>query len=293
MADGPLDLYARGELALPLAAMRAVLEGEDAAGLEAAVAAARARWGAAALAPLLARLGPEAAERVRRVAASVDHAARDATPEAALARQSAEFDRAAAVSPDAGVALYSLGDPDLLAEVTAEVAAWLRAERLLRPGDRLLEVGCGAGRHLRALACGPGAASSALGVELSRAMAQEAARRLCDLPHVRVVQGSGRDLAFVADAGVDLVLYADSFPYVVQAGGDLPARHLAEAARVLRPGGRLCVLNWSYGGDREADVRQAARLAADAGLTAAAPGAPAFRSWDALALSFTKAGPGA
>lgn len=274
--------------------MRAVLEGEDAAGLEAAVAAARARWGAAALAPLLARLGPEAAERVRRVAASVDHAARDATPEAALARLAAEFDRAAAVSPDAGVALYSLGDPDLLAAVTAEVADWLRAERLLRPGERLLEVGCGAGRHLRALAGGgPVSASAALGVELSPAMAREAARRLYDLPHVRVVQGSGRDLAFVADAGVDLVLYADSFPYVVQAGGDLPARHLAEAARVLRPGGRLCVLNWSYGGDREADVRQAARLAADAGLTAAAPGAPAFRSWDALALSFTKAGPGA
>lgn len=274
-----------------MAAMRAVLESGDAAGLDAALAAARARWGPAALAPLLAHLGPEAAERVRRVAAAVDHAARDATPEAALARLAESFDRAAAVSPEAGAALYSLGDPQLLAAVTAEVAHWLRAERLLRPGDRLLEVGCGAGRHLRALADGPAAASLALGVEISPAMAREAARRLADLPHVRVVQGSGQDLAFVADASIDLVLYADSFPYVVQAGGDLPARHLAECARVLRPGGRLCVLNWSYGGSRDEQVREARRLARRAGLANAPAQAPAFRGWDALALNFHRPAP--
>lgn len=264
-----------------MAAMRAVLESGDAAGLDAALAAARARWGPAALAPLLAHLGPEAAERVRRVAAAVDHAARDATPEAALARLAESFDRAAAVSPEAGAALYSLGDPQLLAAVTAEVAHWLRAERLLRPGDRLLEVGCGAGRHLRALADGPAAASLALGVEISPAMAREAARRLADLPHVRVVQGSGQDLAFVADASIDLVLYADSFPYVVQAGGDLPARHLAECARVLRPNGRAVILNWSYGEHPETDFERLRAEATRWGLNGGSPIQPGFAGWDA------------
>lgn len=279
-ADEALDLYARGRLSLNVAAMRAVLATPESATLADALRRARARHGEAAIAPLAARLDGAAQARVRAVASALDHTYRDEAPQTVLARLAAGFDQAARVSPDAGVALYSLGDPALLAEVTAEVVGWLKAEGLVHPGEALLEVGCGSGRFLQALACD---VRLALGVEISAGMAAEAARRLEGAAHVLVARGSGQSLAFVADAAVDLVLYADSFPYVVQAGGDLPGRMLAETARVLRPGGRAVVLNWSYRGDGALDRREAEALAARSGLQLRPASSPDFEGWDASA----------
>jgi hypothetical protein len=282
-ADEALGLYAEGRLSLTMAAMRAVLATPDGPSLAAALRRAEARHGVAALSALVERLDGAAEARVRAVAAALDHSYRDAAPEAVLARLAAGFDRAAAVSPEAGVALYSLGDPALLAEVTAEVVGWLRAEGLVRPGEAVLEVGCGSGRFLQALAP---EARVILGVEISAGMAQAAAHALAGAPHVLVLRGSGRDLAFVAEASLDLVLYADSFPYIVQAGGELPARMLAETARVLRPGGRAVMLNWSYHGDGERDRREAEALAAASGLQLQPPRPPRFEGWDASATVF-------
>ena len=50
-------------------------------------------------------------------------------------------------------------------------------------------------------------------------------------------------------AAFDLVLAIDSFPYIVQTGAAMAVRHVADAARVLRPGGALCILNLSYRND--------------------------------------------
>ena len=279
-ADEALDLYAQGRLSLPLAAMRLVLQTSDKAALAKAVHDAEARWGAARLAPLVRRLDAAAQARVRAVASALDHSFSHPTPETVLVHLAEGFDRAAAVSPEAGVALYSLGDPALLAEVTAEVVDWLRAERLFQPGETVLEVGCGSGRFLQALA---GEARAMVGVEISAGMASEAARRLAGASHVLVVRGSGAHLGFVADASLELVLYADSFPYLVQAGGDLPARMVGETARVLRPGGRAVMLNWSYRGDPALDRREAEALAGRHGLELRPCAPPAFRHWDASA----------
>ena len=260
--------------------MRLVLQTADGAALAAAIGDAEGRWGEAKLAPLVRRLDPAAQARVRTVASALDHSFSHPAPEAVLARLAEGFDLAAAVSPEAGVALYSLGDPALLAEVTAEVVAWLRSERLFRPGDTVLEVGCGSGRYLEALA---DEAHAIIGVEISAGMAAEAARRLAGRSHVLVVRGSGAALAFVADASLDLVLYADSFPYVVQAGATLVARMLGETARVLRPGGRAVMLNWSYRGDPGLDLREAETLAGQNGLELRRGSPPSFRNWDASA----------
>ena len=58
-------------------------------------------------------------------ASEVDHAAAAPDEVGALAAIRDQFDRAAALSPEAGVAAYSLGDPRVLEAATAELVAWL------------------------------------------------------------------------------------------------------------------------------------------------------------------------
>lgn len=243
-----------------LAAMRALLS-------EGGVAAAVARLeadGEADAARLLAR-HPEADHLLR---ALPDHGA--AADPASLARA---FDRLVAASPEGAVALYSLGDPALLAAATEEVLALLRAWRVIAPGRRILELGCGIGRFLEA--------TGAIGLDISRGMLAEARRRL---PAARLVRGSGRELPF-ADAAFDAVLAVDTFPYIVQAG--LAELHFAEAARVLAPGGELVVFNYVYGSERALP-----ELAVRYGFWPEIAGTRPFRLWDGSAWRLRRrAGP--
>lgn len=86
----------------------------------------------------------------------------------------------------------------------------------------------------------------------------------------------------------DLVLAVDVFPYLVQAGGVLASRHVEEAARVLRPGGTLAILNYSYRGEPDRD-RADLRLATErAGLSAPVEPALALAHWDGSAFLMTK-----
>jgi hypothetical protein len=69
-----------------------------------------------------------------------------------LARWTSTFDRLARASPDAGVALYSLGSPELLAAATAEIVDFLQTRKLLGSDKIVLDLGCGSGRMVVALA---------------------------------------------------------------------------------------------------------------------------------------------
>jgi SAM-dependent methyltransferase len=91
----------------------------------------------------------------------------------------------------------------------------------------------------------------------------------------------GRRAAGLPAEAFDLVLAVDVFPYLVQAG--VAARHVADAARLLRPGGHLGILNLSYRG-LEADRAQAALWAADQGLVLCLAGATPFALWDGAAF---------
>jgi SAM-dependent methyltransferase len=127
-----------------------------------------------------------------------------------------------------------LDDPWADAPDDPEPWEWERRRALLlsavRPGDRVLDLGCGAGRFLAALA---EAGAEPVGVEVSAA-ALERARR----------NAPGAELALVAPGGplpldhgsVDLVWCSEVLEHVADT-----AALLVEVRRVLRRGGRALV----------------------------------------------------
>lgn len=192
----------------------------------------------------------------------------------AVDRWRTAFDRIAMDHPEAGVALYALGDPALLAAASREIVASLVRWGDLRAGMVVLDLGCGIGR-LSGLMAQEGAV--VLGVDLSGGMLAEAIRRHGG-PGLLFAQVSGRDLQALADRAFDLVVAADVFPYLVDAGG--AAGHLRELARVLRPGGRLVIANFSYRGDPGRDEADLRAWSTEAGLALLEPPSRPFASWD-------------
>lgn len=211
---------------------------------------------------------------------SANHDASGGTPAEGIARIAGFFDRAVAHSPEASVALYSLGDPAILAAATAEIVDWLERQELLRSGADVLDLGCGIGRVAAALAphC-----RSVLGLDVSAGMVAEARRRLGAFAHVRFEQTGGEDLAALPEQAFDLVLAIDSFPYIVQAGDAVAERHVADAARILRPGGALCILNLSYRNDDAQDLADATRWAGAHGFRIDIADVRPFTLWDGTA----------
>lgn len=262
-----------------------------AAGQGAEVEAALAGALAAAEPPAQARLGaalqlwrdnPQAFDTVKSVLSGVEHDGAEGDP----ADWARTFDRLAAAAPEGGVALYALGNPDLLRAATADVVDRLADWDLLGPPVRALEIGCGIGRFLEALSPRLGQVT---GLDISPGMVARARERCAGLPNVAVDVTSGRDLAAVPEASLDLVLAADVFPYLVASGDGLPARMVAEAGRVLRPGGTLAVLNWSYRGDPAGDRAEVEEAAGRAGLAVIRAAEGDFALWDAATFLLRRA----
>lgn len=230
---------------------------------------------------------PGAHQVVQRVLGTIDHTARAAPPGETIARCAAAFDRAGETAPEAAVALYAFGDPGLLAAATEEIVALLRAWDLLGPDCDLLDIGCGTGRMVRAVAPH---VRYIVGTDISASMLSHARQSCRRLGNTAVVRSTGLDLGAFRDETFDTVCAVDVFPYIVQAGVALAARHISEAARVLRPGGALVIMNYSYRGDAAADAVDLARLAADAGFGVVRAGLRPFRLWDGVAFHLQRAG---
>jgi hypothetical protein len=112
------------------------------------------------------------------------------------------------------------------------------------------------------------------------------------LAHVEIAlcdDGAPPDLP---ERAFDLALAVDSFPYIVQAGGDLAGRWFTAVARALDVGGSFCLFNFSYRGDFALDVGEITALAAANGLQAVELGAWPLRHWDAAAFHLRKPGGG-
>ena len=189
------------------------------------------------------------------------------------------FDALARQNQETSVALYSLGDPQILAHATSEIVEFLRSAQTLHPARRALDIGCGIGRLLVALAPELG---SIVGIDISAVMIETASHRAMGLDNVRIRRTDGYDLRVFPDAEFDLVLAIDSWPFVVHAGPSLVDAHFAEVARVLRPGGDFVIMNYSYRWDRVLDISEVRGLAERCGLGIIEEGVTPFSLWDGV-----------
>lgn len=137
----------------------------------------------------------------------------------------------AAIAPsyDLNNRVHSLGRDQSWRRAAVRVAG-------VRPGDVVLDAACGTGDL--SLAFVRGGARRVLGVDFTFAMLPIARRKS---PNAAVVYCNGDALRLpAADASVDIVSIAFGIRNVAS-----PAAALAEFARVLRPGGRLVILEFS------------------------------------------------
>lgn len=138
-----------------------------------------------------------------------------------------EFTKAAKVYESGHAGIYEMCKddyPQMLAELERE------------PFSNVLDVGCGT-RAVIELLCGKHPGAHYTGLDLTPDMVAVAQAK--KLTGCTFVGGDAEDLPF-AEAGFDAVLCSNSFHHYPN-----PERFLAGARRVLRPGGRLILRDYT------------------------------------------------
>lgn len=217
--------------------------------------------------------------------ANVDSPAPAPSVEEGIAFCERLFDWSVQESEEASVALYSLGNPQLLERATREIIAQLERWNVISRKSVVLDIGCGIGRIAAELAP---RVREVHGIDVSGRMIETALRRCAPLSNVRLMKSSGRDLHEFENESIDAALAVDTFPYINQSGAPLVTTFFAETARVLRPGGDFVILNYSYSEDDAASVADVTRLAREHGFEVIIAGERPFSIWDGVAFRLRK-----
>jgi ubiquinone/menaquinone biosynthesis C-methylase UbiE len=109
----------------------------------------------------------------------------------------------------------------------------LLAALAIEPGHHVLDIGCGPGTDLMALASAAGPSGAVFGIDQDPHMVATARTRTADHPSVQVRQADAHRLPF-ADHSIDRARADRVLMHVAD-----PAAVLTEVRRVLRPGGLL------------------------------------------------------
>lgn len=284
-----LSRYVDGQLSAPVTLMQLLIETENADIVRDIVSDFADSSDARARARELEELMKTNIAGCERIAAmlraDVDSSKPARNVEEGIAFCERLFDWSVQQSEEASVALYSLGNPDLLAQATEEIVSQLRHWGLLNNETAVLDIGCGIGRLLVALAPH---VRRAIGIDVSAKMVKAARRRCKEYENVTVIKGDGHGLGAVAESGFDLIMAVDSFPYLRQSGYALVQNFVADSVRALKSGGQLVILNYSYSEDEESDAQEVRALAAENGLSVAEIASRPFELWDAVAFRLGK-----
>lgn len=114
---------------------------------------------------------------------------------------------------------------------------WLIALAGIRPPVNFLDLGCGTGWavcYVAEMAHGEG---NFIGIDISEGMIERSRSNADGLPNVRFYQASSDDLPLEADY-FDTIICTNSFHHYPR-----PEAALGEAKRVLKPGGRIYILD--------------------------------------------------
>ena len=143
--------------------------------------------------------------------------------------------------------------------LTPDIAGQRRATRALlrlKPGEKILDVGCGPGFLLAEMADDAGASGRLSGIDVSADMIALARSRCAGTATIDVQIASALELPF-RDETFDVVVSTQVYEYVADI-----VTALFEAARVLRRGGRLLIVatDWESSVWNNSDEARMARV---------------------------------
>lgn len=127
---------------------------------------------------------------------------------------------------------------------SGEATVWMLEAADLQPGERVLELACGAGRVGLQAAAKVGPDGTVLCTDFSQAMVDAVAERVerLGIPNVSTRVLDAEHLELDGEAPFDAVLCR--FGYMLMAD---PLQALRESVRALHPGGRLVLAVWGPG----------------------------------------------